>query len=102
IVLVGGGGGVTAVVESELLNNKVVEGSHIIYVKTPVQLVQVVEQEQGSVGFAQLALARQRNLPELATEQPIEQVLSFITVGDPSPAMKAVIDAARRVAAKVM
>jgi phosphate transport system substrate-binding protein len=102
IVLVGGGGGVTAVVESELLNGKIVEGSHIIYVKTPVQLVQVVEQERGSVGFAQLALARQRNLPELATEQPIEQVLSFITVGDPSPAMKAVIDAARRVAAKVM
>ena len=102
IVLVGGGGGVTAVVESELLNGKLVEGSHIIYVKTPVQLVQVVEQEQGSLGFAQLALARQRNLPEVATEQPIEQVLSFITVGDPSPAMKAVIEASRRVAAKVM
>jgi phosphate transport system substrate-binding protein len=102
IVLVGGGGGVTAVVESELLNGRLVEGSHIIYVKTPVQLVQVVEQEQGSLGFAQLALARQRNLPEVATEQPIEQVLSFITVGDPSPAMKAVIEASRRVAAKVM
>ena len=102
VVLVGGGGGVTTVIESELLASKVVDGSHIIYVKTPVQLVQVVEQEQGIIGFAQLALAKQRGLPELTTEQPIEQTLSLITMGDPSPAMKAVIEAARRAADKVM
>jgi phosphate transport system substrate-binding protein len=102
VVLVGGGGGVTTVVESELLDGKLPEGPHIIYVKTPVQLVQVVEQEPGIIGFAQLALARQRGLPELVTEQPIEQTLSLITYGDPTPAMQAVIDAARRVAEKVM
>ena len=34
VVLVGGGGGVTTVVESELLNGKLPEGPHIIYVKT--------------------------------------------------------------------
>ena len=49
VVLVGGGGGVTTVVESELLNGKLPEGPHIIYVKTPVQLVQVIEQETGAV-----------------------------------------------------
>ena len=38
VVLVGGGGGVTTVVESELLNGKLPEGPHIIYVKSPVQL----------------------------------------------------------------
>jgi phosphate transport system substrate-binding protein len=102
VVMVGGGGGVTTVVESELLDGKVIEGSHIIYVKTPVQLVQVVEQEPGIIGFAQLALAKQRGLPELITEQPIEQTLSLITYGDPSAAMKAVIDAARRAAEKLM
>ena len=39
---------------------------------------------------------------ELVTEHPIEQTLSLVTHGDPTPAMKAVIDAARRAAEKVM
>ena len=65
VVLVGGGGGVTTVIESELLNGKLPEGPHIIYVKTPVQLVQVIEQEPGALGFAQLALTKQRGLPEI-------------------------------------
>ena len=102
VVLVGGGGGVTTVIEAELLNGRQAEGSHILYVKSPVQLVQVVEQEPGAVGFAQLALTKQRGLPEIVTEAPIEQTLSFITQGDPTPAMNAVIDAARRVAEKAM
>ena len=102
VVLVGGGGGVTTVVESELLNGKLPEGPHIIYVKTPVQLVQVIEQEPGAFGFAQLALTKQRGLPELTTEAPIEQVLSLVTFGDPTPAMKTVIDASRRAAEKLM
>jgi phosphate transport system substrate-binding protein len=102
IVLVGGGGGVTTVVEAELLNGKVPEGPHIIWVKTPVQLVQVIEQEPGAIGFAQLALVRQRGLVEIATEAPLEQTLSLVTFGDPTPSMKAVIDAARKIAEKSM
>ena len=102
VVLVGGGGGVTTVVESELLNGKLPDGPHIIYVKTPVQLVQVIEQEPGAMGFAQLALTKQRGIPELVTEAPIEQTLSLITFGEPTPAMKAVIDASRQAAEKLM
>lgn len=102
VVLVGGGGGVTTVVESELLEGKRVEGSQVIYVKTPVQLVQVVGQEPSAMGFAQLALVKQRGLPELITEKPIEQTLSLITLGDPTPAMNDIIQATRRAAEKVM
>ncbi len=102
IVLVGGGGGVTAVVESDLLSGQSAKGPHVIYVKTPVQLVQVIEQEPGAMGFAQLALTKQKNLPELVTETPIEQTLSFITHGAPTPAVKDVIEATRRVAEKSM
>ena len=98
VVLVGGGGGVTTVMETELLAGQSAKGPHVIYVKTPVQLVQVVEQEPGAIGFAQLALAKQKELPELATERPIEQTLSLITIGDPTPAMNAVINAARQAA----
>ena len=55
----------------------------------------VVEQEPNALGFAQLSLAKQKGLPEIVTETPIEQSLSLITLGEPTPAMKAVIDAAR-------
>jgi phosphate transport system substrate-binding protein len=102
IVLVGGGGGVTTVIESELLAGKAVSVPNVIYVKTPVQLVQVVEQEPGALGFAQLALLKQREIPELTTDKPVEQVLSLVTFGDPTPAMQSVIDAAKSIAEKQM
>ena len=102
VVLVGGGGGVTTVVEAELLGGQRTTGPHVLYVRTPVQLVQVVEQEPGAVGFAQLALAKTKGLPELITEQPIEQVLSLVTFGNPTPAMNAVIQAIRRVSEKIL
>ena len=102
IVLVGGGGGVTAVVEAELLGGQAAKAANVIYTKTPIQLVQITEQERGAMGFAQLTLARQKWLPELATDRPIEQRLSLVTLGDPTPAMRAVINAARQAAEKSM
>ena len=102
VVLVGGGGGVTTVIESELLGGQSPKGSHIVFVRTPVQLIQVIEQERGALGFAQLALTKQRGIPELITERPIEQTLSLITLGDPTPAMNDVIQAARRAAERAM
>jgi len=102
IVLVGGGGGVTTAVEAQFLDGKQVNLPNVTYLKTPVQLVQVVEQDPAAIGFAQLALVRQREIPELVTEKPIEQVLSLVTVGQPSPAVKSVIDAARKIADKLI
>ncbi len=67
-----------------------------------MQLIQVVEQEPGAIGFAQLALVRQRSDIELTTDRPMEQILYLVTVGDPTPAMGSVIDAARSIAAKAM
>ena len=95
LVIVGGGGGVVTTVESELLNNQSVHGANIIYVRTALQLTGIVEQEPNAMGIAQLSLAKQKGLPEVATERPVEQTLSLITLGEPTPAMKAVIDAAR-------
>ena len=100
LVLVGGGGGVATTIESELLDGKPIHGPNIIYVRTAIQLTSVVEQEPNALGFAQLALARQKGLPEIATEKPVEQTLSLITLGEPTPAMKVVIDVARQAVAK--
>ena len=102
VILVGGGGGVTTVIETELLGGKRAEGQQVIYVKTPVQLVQIVAQEPAAMGFAQLALRETERLPELVTESPIEQTLKLVTLGEPTPAMNDVIQATRRAAEKVM
>ena len=95
------GGGVTSVIEAELLDGNSAAGPHVIYVKTPVQVVQVVEQLPGAIGFAQVALTLQKDLPELATEKSISQTLSLVTLGTPTPTMRDVIQAFRRVAVKV-
>jgi hypothetical protein len=71
----------------------------VIYVKSAVQLMQVVEQERGAIDFAQLALVKQRSPAELTMDRPLEQSLSLVALGDPTPAMPAVIDAAKRIAA---
>ena len=62
----------------------------------------IVEQEPNALGIAQLSLAKQKGLPEIVTEKPVEQTLSLITLGEPTPAMKAVIDAARAAVEKTM
>ena len=97
-VLVGGGGGVTSVVENELLDSKKGTSKNILYTKTPVQLVQVVEQEPGAIGFAQLELAQRHNMQEIRTERPIEQTLSFVTIDAPTVVLQSIIDAARKLA----
>jgi ABC-type phosphate transport system substrate-binding protein len=102
MVVVGGGGGVVTTVEVELLHGHSVRGPNMIYVKTALQLVGIVEQEPNALGIAQLSLARQKGLPEIATEKPVEQSLSLVTFGEPTPAMKAVIDAARSAVEKTM
>ena len=48
IILVGGGGGVTVAVETELLKGQRASAPNI-YAKTPVQLVQIVEQERAAM-----------------------------------------------------
>ena len=100
IILVNGGGGVTVVVETELLKGQRVPAPNVIYVKTPVQLVQVVEQDPAAIGFAQLTLARQRKLQEIVLDNPIEQQLSLVTFGEPTAAISSVIKAVQRIAAE--
>src|SRR5262249_16026736 len=100
VVLVGGGGGLTVAVQSGLLDGREVSAPNKIYVNTPVQLVQVVNQERGAIGFAQLALVQKMKSPELETDKPFEQVLYLVTFGEPTASMQSVIDTARAIAAR--
>ena len=46
----------------------------------------------------QLNLLQRHNLPELQLDRAILQELNFVTLGHPTPGMKAVIDASRELA----
>jgi ABC-type phosphate transport system substrate-binding protein len=102
VAFVGGGGGVITSIEANLLNGESVHGPNILYVKTAVQLVTIMEQSPDALGMAQLSLVRSKGLPEIVTDRPIGQSLSLITLGNPTPQMRAVIDAARRAVSKAM
>jgi len=95
LVAVRGGGGVTTAVESALLQGKPIGATDVIYVQSGAQVPPVVAVERGALGLAQLTLVRAQNLPELVTDQVVEQELNLITLGEPTPAMRAVIDATR-------
>ena len=95
IVVVGEGGGVTTTLQAVLLDGKPITAANILYVRTAVQLAWVVEQDPRTLAFGQLALFDQRGVPQVATDRPIEQPLNFISLGAPTRAMQAVIDASR-------
>lgn len=93
------GGGVTLSVASELFSGQPFTPANPIRVSFGTQVIRVVEQETRALGIAQLALVKEHQLPELMTGQVIEQELSLVTLGEPSPAQQAIISAVRQVAA---
>ena len=95
------GGGVTLSVAGELFGGQPFTPANPIRVAFGAQVVKVVEQEPRALGVAQLGLTQEHQLPELATNQVIEQELSLVTLGEPSPAQQAVINAVRQVAANL-
>jgi ABC-type phosphate transport system substrate-binding protein len=92
------GGGVTLCVSAQLFDGRPLMPASPIRVAFGSQVVKVVEQEPRALGVAQLGLVRQHQLPELATDHAIEQELSLVTLGEPSPAQQAVINAVRKIA----
>jgi phosphate transport system substrate-binding protein len=98
VVMVRDGGGVQLSVETQLLGGAHIRPDNPIRVQISSQVVKVVEQEPGALGLAQLGKLREHRLPELTINIPIEQQLNLVTLGEPTPVMRAVIDAARSVA----
>jgi phosphate transport system substrate-binding protein len=103
LVMVRDGGGVKLSVEKALLGGKPVSVHDPIYVQIGSQVVRVVRQLPGALGLAQLKHLQKENLPEIVlTGDQVFQELSFVTLGEPTVASKAVIDATRDVAQRVM
>jgi phosphate transport system substrate-binding protein len=101
VAYVQGGSGVTLCVAGTLFGGRALTPANPIRAAFDAQVVKVVEQEPRALGVAQLALVKEFHLPELMTDQTIEQELSLVTLGEPTPDQLAVIRAVRQTAAAI-
>ena len=98
VVAVREGGGVLASVEARLLGAAHISAPDAIRVQVGTQIVRVVAQDPGAIGITQLAIVKSSSAVEMITDEPIEQILSLVSLDDPSPAAIATIEALRRIA----
>jgi phosphate transport system substrate-binding protein len=98
VVHVRQGGGVQAAIEQELLEGKAIKAANVVPVQISSQVVKVVEQMPEGLGLSQLNIVRNANVAELKLDTDVEQRLDLVTLGDPTPEMVKVIEAARHVA----
>ncbi|NVN84459.1 MAG: substrate-binding domain-containing protein [Rhodopseudomonas sp.] len=98
VVAVREGGGVLASVEARLLGAAHISAPDAIRVQVGTQIVRIVAQEPGAIGITQLAIVKSSSAVEMITDEPIEQILSLVSLDDPSPEAIATIEAFRRIA----
>lgn len=99
LVAVREGGGVVSSVEAAILGH----GHHItapdqIRVQNGSQILKVVEQEPDALGVTQNKLIAGHHVNQVDIGPPIEQQLGLVSLGHPSPAAAAVIEAFRAAA----
>jgi ABC-type phosphate transport system substrate-binding protein len=102
LIMVREGGGVQATVEQQILGKEKVTAPNPIRVQIGSQVVKVSLQEPGALGLAQLGVVKRAGAPAIELDKPIVQTLSFVSLGEPTPAMLSVISATRQIAAKVL
>ena len=100
VVSVKPGGGVPTTVRTLVLDGQPFAPHRLIEVEAPRHVIKVVEQEPGAIGITQLNLVRQHMTPEIAMDRIVEQELNLVTLGPPTPAQRAVIEAIRKTAAQ--
>jgi len=96
IVMVGDGGGVQSSIENEFLGGKHIKGVKPIFVQGSAQVVKITAIIPAALGLSQTGIVRNSTCAELKTDTEIAQHLALITLGDPTPEMRKVIDAARK------
>jgi phosphate transport system substrate-binding protein len=98
VVHVREGGGVEASIDETLLGGKSISAPNTIAVQISSQVVKIVEQLPEALGLSQVGIVRSSGAAELKLDRPVEQHLDLVTLGDPTPEMRKVIDAARKIA----
>jgi phosphate transport system substrate-binding protein len=97
VVMVREGGGVQLSIENQILGGAKIAPADLISVQISSQVTKIVQQEPSALGLAQLGMLVHAGLPELTTETPVEQKLSLITLGEPTPAMHDLIAVMRQI-----
>jgi phosphate transport system substrate-binding protein len=97
VVLVKSGGGVELAVRTQLLDGKPIAASNTIHVQGSGDLPLVVKRDPGALGLSQIGIVTSTNLQELVIDRPIEQRLSLVTLGEPTPEMRELIGEIRRI-----
>ncbi len=97
VVAVKEGGGTVVTVRDQMLGDAALAAGSI-RLENANHVFKAVEQELGAIGIAQLGLIKGAGPHELTTERRVEQPLSFVTLGEPSPEVMAVINITRAIA----
>jgi ABC-type phosphate transport system substrate-binding protein len=97
LVMVDGGAGIPLTVSTQLLGGKPITETNTIRVRISSQVAKIVAQEPGALGLTQAKNIPGNNIKEIATEDTIEQELSYVTLDEPSPTLKSVIDVTRKI-----
>lgn len=92
------GGGTVVAVRTQLLDGQPISAPGAVRPESARHVVQVVAQEPGAIGIAQLGLLKKAGLPEIETEKPVIQILSFVAIGEAKGTTEAVIAATKSVA----
>lgn len=100
IVATQDGGGTVVAVRAQLLGGAPISAPGAIRPESARHVVQVVAQERGALGIAQLGLVKKAGLPEITSERAITQNLSFVVIGPATGPIEAVIEATRKVASE--
>jgi phosphate transport system substrate-binding protein len=95
IVMVSEGGGVQSSIENEFLGGQHIKAIKPIFVQGSAQVVKITAIIPAAIGLSQTSIVKNSNCAELKTDTAIEQHLALVTLGDPTPEMRKVIDAAR-------
>jgi hypothetical protein len=85
-------------IERQLLGGQRITPRHPVIVEFGPLVAPAVARDPAALGLAQLGELQRHNLPELMLNMLIEQQLFLVSLDRPTPAMEAVIDAARRLA----
>jgi phosphate transport system substrate-binding protein len=96
IVMVGDGGGVQTSIETEFLGGQHIKVIKPFLVQGSAQVVKITALIPAAIGLSQTGIVKNSNCVELKTDSEIAQHLALVTLGDPTPEMRKVIDAARK------
>jgi phosphate transport system substrate-binding protein len=96
VVATNEGGGTVAAFRAAFLGTAPLPAA-AIRLESAKHVLKAVSQERGAVGIAQLGLVGTA-VNELITDQIVQQPLSLVSLGEPSPGLARIIDATRAVA----